>query len=161
MKKVRFSEEEADLGGAIRNPRIKDVPVDVKRIEYTEALAPEGGPLDDYDTDSDEELGVFTHMGGRLSGRGAAYDPPHVAQSVLTSLQAYPEIASTYLAGRVTNPRRYQDVYGHDELGPKLPRTDARATMIDYGGSLPGIWGSVDGYLHSHHGQAPQEFHLL
>ena len=158
--KVRFADEEADLGGAIRQPRLKDVPVDVKRIEYTNPLEPEGGRFDDYDTDSDEELGTLTHMGGRLSGRGAAYDPPHVAQSVLTSLQSYPEIQAAYLSGRVSNPRRFEDQYGHAEPMHALPRSDAGATTIDYGGSLPGVWGSIDGYLHAHSGHFPHEFHL-
>ena len=162
-KNVKFAddkEKEVDLGGAIRNPKTRDVPVDVKRIEMTQHLQPEVEEPE-YETDSDEELGTLVHMGGRLSGRGAAYDPPDVAQSVLKSLAPYPEIAGAYLSGRVSQPRVFEDEYGHAEPMHALPSRDAGATVIDYGGSLAGISHSVDGMLHAHNSHFPHEFHLI
>lgn len=101
-KKVSFS----DKGGAIRKPGLRETPVDVRRIETTERLMPQGGLYDDdEDTDTeDEEAGAYSHFGGRLSGLGMAYDPPDVAKAMIKTLQGHPEILATYVSGRVPRP---------------------------------------------------------
>ena len=149
------------MGGAIRAPRVKDVPVDTKRIEFTERLEPETRVEEDTDDETDdEELNTFTHMGGRLSGKGAAHDPPDVVMSVSKSLQAFPELQATYLSGRVPRPRKFEDEFGHAEPMHAMPRQDAGASVIDFGGSLPAVTHSVDGYLVAHNHHFPHEFHL-
>ena len=86
-KIVRYKddEEKEDTGGAIRNPIASEVPVHTRRIEYSEPLSQ---PIDvdqddDTDTDDDEDEGLYSHLGGKLSGKGMMYDPPEVRNIML------------------------------------------------------------------------------
>ena len=153
-KKVSFS----DKGGAIRKPGLRETPVDVRRIETTERLMPQGGLYDDDDdTDTeDEEAGAYSHFGGRLSGLGMAYDPPDVANAMIKTLQGHPEILATYVSGRVPNPPPAR----RDGL-QRFARRDAGATVIDFGGSVNALTHSVDGYLVAHDSDFVHEFHII
>ena len=151
------------MGGAIREPRLADIPVDVRRVEMTAALHQET-PAAEYDTDTeseDEEAATYSHLGGQLSGRGMAYDPPHVAQAIMKSFAGHPEILSAYVQGRVPRPRRFEDEYGASEPMRAHARTDAGASIIDYGGSLPAVTHSENGYLTAHNHFFPHEFHIM
>ena len=92
-KKVQIREDKnetaADTGGAIRKPVKEDVAIDVKRIEMEEPLMLEYEEEDEKEY-LDEEAGTYSHMGGRLSGHGMAYDPPDVAESMIKSFQNHP-----------------------------------------------------------------------
>ena len=145
-----------DEGGAIRKPTVKPTVTDVRRIQMENRLMTEDQYDTDTDTDDDEEAGAYSHLGGQLSGKGAAYDPPHVAQSVIKSLQAYPEILAAYTQGRVSNPpgSRYD---GFQEFAQR----DAGASIIDYGGSIDGVTHSENGYLVAHDSSFPHEFHIV
>ena len=115
------------------------------------------GEYDDGD-DTDEELfdeesGAYSHMGGRLSGKGMAYDPPDVAQTMIKSFQNHPEILSTYVSGRVANrPSRPLQTF--------VPASGAATgfAVVDYGGSMNGISHSVNGHLVYHNDEFPHEF---
>ena len=103
----------------------------------------------------EEESGAYSHMGGRLSGRGMAYDPPDVAESMIKSFQNHPEILSAYVQGRVVNKP--------SQPLQRFVRPDtALATnfAVDYGGSMNSISHSVNGYLVTHDDQFPHEFHI-
>ena len=164
QKKVSFKKQEkeevvdvTDGGGAIRAPKGKETVTDVRRIEMQERLMPEYERDDDTDTDDDdEETGAYSHYGGRLSGRGMAYDDPDVAQAMIKTFQGYPEILHTYTSGRVANPPTRQ----LDGLQSFASR-DAGASVIDYGGSLPGYSHSEDGYLTYYDSAFPHEFHIV
>ena len=112
---------------------------------------------EDTDTDTeDEEAGAYTHLGGRLSGRGLAYDPPDVAQAMIKTFQGYPELLHTYTTGRVANPgRRAVDGF------QRFAAVDAGASVIDYGGSMEGISHVENGFLTAHDSAFPHEFHII
>ena len=155
-KKSQKVESEVDKGGAIRNARSKPTVTDVRRIQMSERLMPEGIPQEDTDTDSeDEETGAYTHYGGRLSGRGMAYDDPEVAQAMIKTFQGFPEILHAYTSGRVSNPPGQYDGL------QRFSSRDAGASVIDYGGSLPGITHSENGSLMAHDASFPHEFHII
>ena len=112
---------------------------------------------EDTDTDTeDEEVGAYTHLGGRLSGRGLAYDPPDVAQAMIKTFQGYPEILHTYTTGRVANP-------GNTVLDgfQRFAKVDAGASVVDYGGSMAGITHVENGILTAHDSAFPHEFHII
>ena len=143
-----------DEGGAIRKPGIKQTVTDVRRIQMQNRLMTE----DPYDTDTDtedEEAGAYSHLGGQLSGRGMAYDPPHVAQAMIKSFQAYPEILAAYTQGRVSNPPAAR-LDGFQQFAAR----DSGASVIDYGGSIDGLTHSENGYLVAHDSSFPHEFHI-
>ena len=144
-----------DEGGAIRKPGVKQTVTDVRRIEMQNRLMTE----DQYDTDTDtedEEAGAYSHLGGQLSGRGMAYDPPHVAQAMIKSFQSYPEILAAYTQGRVSNPPAAR-LDGFQQFAAR----DSSASVIDYGGSLDAISHSENGYLVAHDSSFPHEFHII
>ena len=160
-KKVKFTddepEDETDKGGAIRNPKAKETVTDVRRIEMSEGLMPEYDVGYETDTDSeDEETGAYSHLGGRLSGRGMAYDDPDVAQAMIKTFQGYPELLHTYTSGRVANPPGTR-LDGFQRFAAQ----DAGASVIDYGGSMPGISHVENGYLTAHDSAFPHEFHII
>ena len=147
----------SSFGGSIRNPGSQPQVTDVRRIEMQQPLM--GEEDYDYETDTDtedEEAGAYTHLGGQLSGRGMAYDPPHVAQAMIKSFQGHPEILAAYTQGRVSNPpsARYD---GFQQFAQR----DSGASIIDYGGSIAGITHSEDGYLVAHDSSWPHEFHIV
>ena len=153
-------EEETDMGGAIRNPKGKETVTDVRRIEMEERLMPEDEMYkyaDTTDTDSeDEETGAYSHLGGRLSGRGMAYDDPDVAHAMIKTFQGYPEILHAYTSGRIARPETHE-LDGFQTFASR----DAGASVIDYGGSLPGISHSENGQLFAHDSAFPHEFHII
>ena len=144
-----------DEGGAIRKPGVKPTVTDVRRIEMENRLMTEYDTETDTDTE-DEEAGAYSHLGGQLSGLGMAYDPPHVAQSIIKSFQAYPEILAAYTQGRVSNPpsARY-------DAFQEFAARDSGASVIDYGGSVDGLTHSENGYLVAHDSSFPHEFHII
>ena len=155
--------EAAKLGGAIQDPTTVPVAVNTRYMDkdYNESLQDRVMHGEDYDSEdeyTDEEVGAFSHYGGSLSGRGAAYDHPDTAQAVVRTLQQYPEALHTYLSGSVPN-RRVQVPHltynAHHGAG-----RGSSASLIDYGGSLGGLTHSVNGYLASHDSSFPHEFHI-
>ena len=163
-KKVADSiPEEAKKGGAIADPTAVPVAVDNRFMDqdYTETLQDRIMHGEDYDSEdeyTDEEVGAFSHYGGSLSGRGAAYDHPETARAVLRTLQGYPEAMSTYLSGSVPN-RKVRVPHLTDNAHREAGRGSG-ASIVDYGGSLGGLSHSVNGYLSSHDSSFPHEFHI-
>ena len=155
--------EEAKTGGAIVDPTTVPVAVDPRYLDrdYNEGLQDRIMHGEDYEEDDefvDEEMGAFSHYGGSLSGRGAAYDHPETARAILRTLQGYPEAMNTYLSGSVPN-RRVRVPHLTDNAHREAGRGSG-ASLIDYGGSLGGLTHSVNGYLSSHDSSFPHEFHI-
>ena len=117
-------------------------------------LMPEYDEDTDEETLLDEEAGAYSNFGGRLSGKGMAYDPPDVANAMIKSFQNHPEVLSTYVQGRVVN-------------GPQPPLQDFQSGQktgwgaIDYGGSMNSFSHSVNGHLVVHDDSFPHEFHIM
>ena len=150
-------------GGAIVDPTAVPVAVDKRYLDrdYDENLQDRVMHGEDYDSEdeyTDEEVGAFTHYGGSLSGRGAAFDHPETARAVLQTLQGYPEVMHTYLSGSV--PNRRVPVPHLTDNAHRVAGRGAGASVIDYGGSLGGLTHSVNGYLASHDSKFPHEFHI-
>ena len=154
---VRFGkddEDEEDEGGAIRQPRASEVPVHTRRIEYSEPLSQpiDDDKEDDTDTDDDEDDALYTHLGGKLSGRGMMYDPPGIRNYMMNTLAQHPEVLSTYIQGRVVNPTYEQ---------PTANQVDTRAHLIDFGGSMNSISHIVNGRAVAYNPVVPSEFHIV
>ena len=149
-------DDEKDLGGAIRGARGSEVPVHTKRIEYQEKLdqpIDDDGLRDGDDTDTDDEdEGLYSHLGGKISGRGLAYDPPEVRHMMMDTFAQHPEVLSTYIQGRVVNPT-YED--------PHPKQRDSRADLIDFGGSMNSISHIVNGRAVAYNSHVPSEFHIF
>ena len=133
---------------------MKETPVHAKRIEYSEPLMTEADAVADRtDTDTeDEEEGAYSHYGGSLTGLGMAHDPPHVREAIFNTFAQHPEVLSTYIQGRVSNPT-YKDLVRGG--------ADTKADHVDYGGSLNGLSHSENGYLVAHDSEFPHEFHII
>ena len=163
-KKVADSiPEEAKLGGAVQDPTAVPVTVDTRYMDrdYNEGLQDRIMHGEDYDSEDeyvDEETEAFSHFGGSLSGRGAAYDHPDTARAVLRTLQGYPEVMHTYLSGSIPNRRvlvPHLTDNAHSGAGG-----GSQASIVDYGGSMAGLTHSVNGYLSTHDSKFPHEFHI-
>ena len=161
-KKVKFEddeEDETDKGGAIRQATVSEVPVHTRRIEYEEPL---DQPVDDdrkrydddtTDTDSDDEDNeLYSHLGGKLSGRGMMYDPPGVRNYMMNTFSQHPEVLSAYIQGRVVNPT-YEDPVSHTK--------DTIAHQIDFGGSMNSISHIHNGVPVAYNPNTPSEFHII
>ena len=151
-------DDEKEKGGAIRHASGSDVPVHTRRIEYKEPL---DQPVDDdglragddTDTDSDDEDdGLYSHLGGHLSGKGMMYDPPHVRNYMMNTFAQHPEVLSTYIQGRVVNPT-YADPISHSK--------DTVPHQIDFGGSMNSISHIQNGVPIAYNPQIPSEFHIV
>jgi len=155
-KKVRYEDddEKEDTGGAIRNPVAAEVPVDTRRIEYSEPLSQpiDDDRDDDTDTDDDEEEELYTHLGGKLTGKGMVYDPPEIRRFMMNTFAQHPEVLSTYIQGRVVNPV-------HENVHPQT--RDSRAHIIDFGGSMNSISHIVNGRSVAYNSTFPTEFHIV
>ena len=155
--------EAAKTGGAIADPTAVPVAVDKRYMDqdYGDDVQERVMHGEDYDSEeefTDEEVGAFSHYGGSLSGRGAAYDHPDTARAVMRTLQQYPEALQTYLSGSVANPRvRVPHLTDNAHSGAGR---GSRASIVDYGGSMAGLTHSVNGYLSSHDSSFPHEFHI-
>ena len=156
--------EEAKTGGAIVDPTAVPVAVDTRYMDrdYNEGLQDRIMHGEDYEEEDefvDEEVGAFSHYGGSLSGRGAAYDHPETARAILRTLQGYPEAMNTYLSGSVPN-RKVRVPHLTDNAHRGAGRGSG-ASLVDYGGSVRGLSHSVNGYLSSHDSSFPHEFHIF
>ena len=158
VKKVTFDkdDDETDVGGAIRQPSGSEVPVHTRRIEYSEPLS---RPVDDdreddtdTDDDDDEDDALYTHLGGKLSGRGMIYDPPEIRNYMMNTFAQHPEVLSTYIQGRVVNPTYEQ---------PVGAQVDSKAHLIDFGGSMNSISHIVNGRAVAYNPVVPSEFHIV
>ena len=161
-KKVNFADDEdekKDTGGAIRGARGSEVAVHTRRIEYKDPLAQpvdddrlRSRKDDDTDTDTDDEdEGLYSHLGGKITGRGMAYDPPEVRNMMMDTFAQHPEVLATYIQGRVVNPT-YED--------PHPVQRDSRADLIDFGGSMNSISHVVNGRAVAYNSYVPTEFHI-
>ena len=143
------------MGGAIRQPSVSNVAVDTRRIEYSEPLRQpvDDDRDDDTDTESEDEDGeLYTHLGGKLTGRGMMYDPPEIRNYMMNTFAQHPEVLSTYIQGRVVNPTYEQ---------PPTPSRDSRAHLIDFGGSMNSISHIVNGRPVAYNPVVPSEFHIV
>ena len=118
-KKVRFSrpkrtlrrEQAEDTGGAIRVPKSRPVKIDKRKAAFTKALYDDYTPGDDGSF-ADVESQMYSHYGGQISGKGAAYDPPHVQRFLTSTFKKFPKLLAAYHAGRVVNPPMPRPKYG-------------------------------------------------
>ena len=107
-KKVRFKRarktisKPEEMGGSLRTTRQRTVMVDRKKAAFTKAL------YQDYTPDApsvyDNEVGMYSHFGGKISGKGAAFDPPDVRRFLHHTFKKYPKLLAAYHAGKVVNP---------------------------------------------------------
>ena len=58
---------------------------------------------DEPDSFADHEVSMYTHYGGRLSGRGARGDSPRTVKFMHNTLKQFPEVLAAYHAGKVAN----------------------------------------------------------
>lgn len=158
-KKVKFAArtktsttEEAyavksDIGGSIRQARVRPVTIDKKRARFTETLLP-GTKKIDEDGFYDVESAMYSHYGGKLSGHGAKYDDPETVRFMSNTLMDFPEVHAAYMSGRVHN------------VPSVVPqgRGTRHPDILDYGGSLYGFSHSENGSLLVHNDEAVREF---
>ena len=143
------------MGGAIRHPIASEVPVHTRRIEYSEPLSQpiDDDKDDDTDTDTDDEdEALYSHLGGKLSGKGMMYDPPEIRNFMMDTFAQHPEVLSTYIQSRVVNPA-YED--------PPVRTRDSIAHIIDFGGSMNSISHVVNGRSVAYNSRFPTEFHIV
>ena len=88
-------------GGSIRNATEKPVKIDRRHAKFTKAL------YDDWSQDADDfydhEASLYSHFGGKISGRGARHDPPEVVRFLHHTFKQYPKVLAAYHQGRVVN----------------------------------------------------------
>ena len=85
------------------------------------------------------------YMMKKLSGRGAKHDSPQCRADIHSILSRYdPVFWNTYIAGEVKEPRKTND---HMIRTPRGRPVDARADIIETGGSLHPISHSENGFL--------------
>ena len=124
------------MGGAISKARLRPVAIDRKKAAFTRALY--HMPPEEGDTFADVESSMYSHYGGQMSGKGAAFDPPHVRKFVTHTLKSFPKLLHTYNMGRVPNPPQRQVPFRRGGREPDI---------INYGGSLPQVTHSENGRL--------------
>ena len=130
-------------GGAIRKPKKRERRVDPKIQQALAAQAQGGGLYDEK----------HRYMMQKLSGRGAKHDSPQCRADMHSILSRYdPVFWNTYIAGEVKEPLKTND---HMIRTPRGRPVDARADIIEAGGSLHPISHSENGFLESHN----TEFH--
>ena len=162
---------EKEAGGAIRHAKLKE-PVTSEKILQALDFNTRGGSIrkarkKESKRDKKLEQALASHKGGRikfhdkqhkylyekLSGRGGRLDSPMCRKMVHRIMDKYdPTLFQSYLNGRVMDTPRFH--HDHPIITPR-PKRDARADVINYGGSLNGITHSVDGILRTHN----SEFH--
>ena len=88
-------------GGAIAAAIERPVTVDKRRRHFTKALYDDWTPdPNDY---YDHESALYSHFGGKISGKGARHDPPEVVRFLHHTFKQYPKVLAAYHAGRVAN----------------------------------------------------------
>ena len=107
-KKVRFRPSRTrvkpeETGGSLRSVRERRVKVDRKKAAFTKALYQDYTP-DEPSGAYDNEVGMYSHFGGKISGKGARYDPPETVRFLHHTFKKFPKILAAYHAGRVVNP---------------------------------------------------------
>ena len=162
---------EAEAGGAIRHAKRKE-PVTSEKILQAVDFNTRGGAIRkarkrEPKRNKKLEQALASHKGGRirfhdkqhkylyenLSGKGGRLDSAMCRKMVHRIMDKYdPTLFQSYLNGRVMDcPRFHHD---HPIRTPR-PKQDARADIINHGGSLNGITHSIDGILRTHN----SEFH--
>ena len=91
-----------DIGGSLRSVRERPVKVDRKKAAFTKALYQDYTP--EAPSSYDHEVGMYSHFGGKISGKGAAHDPPEVRRFLHHTFKKFPKLLAAYQAGRVVNP---------------------------------------------------------
>ena len=90
------------MGGSLRSTRERPVKVDRKKAAFTKAL------YQDYTPDApafhDHEVSMYSHFGGKISGKGAKHDPPEVRRFLHHTFKKYPRVLAAYHRGKVVNP---------------------------------------------------------
>ena len=127
-------------GGAIKKPKRKEREKDDKIEQALAHQAQRGGSL--YDAQ-------HKYMMDKLSGHGAHHDSEKCRSNMHSIMSRYdPVFWDTYISGKV-------------QPSPQTVRTrrqDARADIIETGGSLHPISHSENGFLESHN---PEFHHYL
>ena len=135
------------VGGAIVKPRKKSPKKDEK---IQQALATKvGGGLKFHD---------YTHkyMYKKLTGKGAKHDSAQCRGMMHTIMSKYhPSLWNSYLQGKVVDLPRFENDHLQSTAAPT--RRDARADVIEHGGSLNPISHSENGFLAAHN----FEFHHM
>ena len=173
-KRVTF-ERERIPGGAIRNPKKKEIERDekleqalatsvggsIRRARKKEpkrnrkigqALATRGGRIRFHDKSHE-------YLYKNLSGRGGRLDSAMCRKMMFNIMDKYdPTLFQSYLHGKVKDHPRF--AHDHPIKTPK-PSIDARADVINYGGSLNGITHSEDGMLRSHNAEFHHFFEIV
>ena len=162
---------EAEAGGAIRHAKRKE-PVTSEKILQAVDFNTRGGAIrkarkKEPKRNKKLEQALASHKGGRirfhdkqhkylyenLSGKGGRLDSAMCRKMVHRIMDKYdPTMFQSYLNGRVMDTPRFH--HDHPIITPR-PKRDARADVINHGGSLNGITHSVDGILRTHN----SEFH--
>ena len=80
----------------------KPIKVDRRHAKFTKAL------YDDWSREVDDqfydhEASLYSHFGGKISGKGAAHDPPEVVRFLHHTFKQYPKVLAAYHQGRVVN----------------------------------------------------------
>ncbi len=131
-------------GGSIRNARKREPKRD-KKIEQALA-AKKGGSIKFHDKSHE-------YLYKKLSGRGGRLDSAKCRKMMFNIMDKYdPSLFQSYMHGRVMDTPRFH--HDHPIKTPR-PKRDARADVINYGGSLNSITHSENGLLRSHN----SEFH--
>ena len=90
------------MGGSLRFARGRQVKVDRKKAAFTKALYQDYTP--EAPSSYDNEVGMYSHFGGKISGKGAAHDPPEVVRFLHHTFKKFPKLLAAYHAGKVVNP---------------------------------------------------------
>ena len=134
------------VGGAISKKARRRSPKRDEKIE--QALATKvGGSIKFHDK-------THKYMINNLSGHGARRDSVRCRSMMHNIMSKYdPSLWNSYLAGRVRDQARFEN--DHLQTTPKPVRADARADIVETGGSLNRISHSENGFLTAHN----SEFH--
>ena len=134
------------VGGAISKKVRTRSPKRDKKIE--QALATKvGGSLKFHDN-------THKYMYNKLTGHGARKDSQQCRTMMYNIMSKYhPSLWNSYLAGRVKDLPRFEN--DHLQTTPVPVKVDARADIIETGGSLNRISHSENGFLTAYN----SEFH--
>mgnify|MGYP000306568649 CR=1 FL=1 len=91
------------MGGSIRHSSEKPVKIDRRHSSFTKALYDDYTPDLEDDDYYDHESALYSHFGGKISGKGARHDPPEVVRFLHHTFKQYPKVLAAYHSGRVVN----------------------------------------------------------
>ena len=98
--------EPSETGGAIRHARTRQTKIPKSAVAFTKKLY-EDDDIDEKYT-YDHESALYSHFGGRLSGKGAKHDSPRTVRFMSHTLKNFPSLLATYHSGRVPNPPHFR-----------------------------------------------------